>query len=77
MKRRSGARASKLYEPNRWVHMICCLALLWMFVPVLPVGHVHAQTPAPQPASPADNDAWLEEMMDRMTTADKVGQLFL
>ena len=53
---------------------LALLGLLLSFVrPVL----VEAQTPEPtQPPQSAD-EAWLDEMLARMTTADKVGQLFL
>jgi beta-N-acetylhexosaminidase len=40
-------------------------------------GRLEAQTPEPKLPSSSDGDVWLEEAMARMTTADKVGQLFL
>lgn len=47
---------------------------------VIPLGQPaagNAQTPTPDRAVPADPDAWLDEMLAGMSTADKVGQLFL
>jgi beta-N-acetylhexosaminidase len=36
-----------------------------------------AQTPEPKPTASADEEAWLDKTLAHMSTADKVGQLFL
>jgi beta-N-acetylhexosaminidase len=38
---------------------------------------LQAQTPEPTPSSDTAENAWLDETLARMTTADKVGQIFL
>lgn len=59
---------------GRW---LAALVLLGLLVPLAGPLPLTAQTPQPtEPAPPAD-DAWLDEMLTSMTTADKVGQLFL
>jgi beta-N-acetylhexosaminidase len=76
MKRRSRGR-KEVSQLNRLVRIVWCLALVTLLPPVVAPGLSKAHTPALQPSSPADDEAWLEETMARMTTADKVGQLFL
>ena len=57
--------------------LLKCILLLCLGLCVLWPGRLDAQTSEPQSQSPADDEAWLEETLSRMTTADKVGQLFL
>ena len=51
--------------------------LLGLLVPFFQPVVLSAQTPTPDRSVQTDRDPWLDEMMARMSTADKVGQLFL
>lgn len=62
------SRARRLYSGAVLATCVLCLAL---YVPVF------AQTPEPALAAEDGDGAWIEEMMSALSTADKVGQLFL
>ena len=61
----------------RWARLLVGFALFNLLLSPLWPAPVSAQTPAPTQADPPAEDAWLEEILANMTTADKVGQLFL
>jgi beta-glucosidase-like glycosyl hydrolase len=77
MKARSGKTTSDVGRFDRWVRLLSCVVLLCLLSFLVCPGRLVAQTPEPQASGPTDDGAWLEETMARMTTADKVGQLFL
>ena len=77
MKGRSGTKRTDAGGLDRWVRLLSCMVLLCLLPFLVWPGRLDAQTPEPKLPSPADDEAWLEETMARMTTADKVGQLFL
>ena len=74
---RSGTNRTDSGGLDRWLRLLSCMVLLCLLPLLIWPGHLDAQTPEPKLPSPADDEAWLEEAMARMTTADKVGQLFL
>jgi beta-N-acetylhexosaminidase len=61
----------------RWARLLVVVALFNLLLAPLWPALVGAQTPAPTQAAPPADDAWLDEMLAGMTTADRVGQLFL
>ncbi len=61
----------------RWGRLLVGFALLNLLLSPLWPAPVGAQTPAPTQVAPPTGEGWLEEMLASMTTADKVGQLFL
>ena len=61
----------------RWGRLLVGFALFNLLLSPLWPAPVGAQTPAPTQVAPPAEDEWVEEMLAGMTTADKVGQLFL
>jgi beta-N-acetylhexosaminidase len=59
---------------GRWLLGLILLELLFSLAVPAPLL---AQTPEPTQPVPLPEDVWLEETLSRMSTADKVGQLFL
>ena len=63
---------------QRW---LAGLLLLGLLCSLTRPSQLEAQTPEPtesaESEADASHEAWLDEMLSRMTTADKVGQLFL
>ncbi|MGD9316499.1 MAG: hypothetical protein PVG56_06680, partial [Anaerolineae bacterium] len=53
--------------------MLLGLLFFLLCQPVL----LRAQTPEPTPSPPVTDDLWIDEKLASMTTADKIGQLFL
>lgn len=77
MKRQSWERkrgADRLFRHDR---VLCTMVVLSLLCAIVWPIQLQAQTPEPQPVSSADLEAWLDETIAGMTTADKVGQLFL
>ncbi len=72
--KRAAAKAKQL---GRWGRLVSGMTLFCLVCCLIGPDRLDAQTPEPQPASSADDEAWLDETMASMTTADKVGQLFL
>ena len=76
MSKRWGRKETDARGLGYGVPLLGCLLLLCLVISLVWPVHLVAQTPEPKPLAPTDG-AWLEETMARMTTADKVGQLFL
>ena len=62
---------------GRWGRLLSCIAVVCLVSCLVGPVRSGAQGSEPQASPSADREVWLEEMMARMTTADKVGQLFL
>jgi beta-N-acetylhexosaminidase len=77
MKMRSGARGIKKLALGRGLYLVTGLLLLFLLILQVPPTSLEAQTPEPAQPSSSMASPWLDEMLARMTTADKVGQLFL
>ena len=67
-----------LPRKGRWLSGFVLLGLLLRAVCPLPLAAQTPEPPAPVPsAGERIEEAWLDGILSRMTTADKVGQLFL
>lgn len=60
----------------RWRRVLHSVVLLGMLLSFAISAPLEAQDPVPPPV-PSPEDEWLDATLARMTTADKVGQLFL
>ena len=77
MKGWSSGKGRNMVQLDRSARLLSCAVLLCLVWGMIWPGRLDAQIPEPRVASPVSEEEWLEQTMARMTTADRVGQLFL